>query len=401
MIEEAATPQDEPTPDLAALDALLRRIERLEEILTMSGLDVPVATAQAETSGTRTPNTSSGPFASDVVPDVSMSTTARRRFLKLAGTAAAGSLVFRPTAAAAADGANLVIGSTTNQASSATSLKRSYSATSTPEPVVTFESLATGSDPVTLLPRSGDGAVGIGLGNSGVGLLGISPGYGVRGESASGYALSAGGNGRLGFDVHTPIGPPPSGELSPGVFATYRAGDMILDGVGSMWACTTGNVSTPSTPAVFRRLSGPATAGQLHLLPSPKRAYDSRPPFPNPGDPAATGGDGPLAAGPSVRTVSVALGWDGTASTTAVEVGATAALINLTITQTVGGGFLAVVAAGATWAGNSTTNWSASNQTVALTTIVGVDAQRRIDVRARGGTGASSQFIVDVIGYFR
>ena len=281
-------------------------------------------------------------------------------------------------------------------ATSTTRLQRSYSAgAGLPESVVTFESVASGG--------SGDGAVGRGVGFAGVGLRGISAGFGVRGESTTGYALYAGGNGRLGFDAHVPVGPPPSGEITPGVFPVYQSGDVVLDGAGSLWACTAGNVAVPSTPPVWRRLSGPATAGQLHLLQSPKRAYDSRPPFPNPGDPAAAGGDGPLVAGASApaRTVGLALGWDGTANTTAVEVGATAALINLTITQTVGGGFLAVVAAGAAWAGNSTTNWSASNQTVALTTIVGVDALRRIDVRARGGAGASSQFIVDVIGYFR
>lgn len=382
MNDDAAPPQTEQ------LEALARRLTRLESLI--EGLRQPIEGSVPHSDATHLFETPPDSEAEGIDP-----ATARRRFLKLAGAAAAGSLVFRPTAAAAADGANLVIGSTSNQASSTTRLQRGYAAGSgTPEPVVTFESTATGG--------SGDGAVGLGVGAAGIGLLGISPGYGVRGESETGYALSAGGNGRLGFDSHTgpAAGPPPSDEvtLGSGVYRVYRAGDMILDGVGSLWACIVGNVSAPIIPPVWRRLSGPDTAGQLHLLPSPKRAYDSRPA--NPLDPAATGANGPLATGAGPRTVSLALGWDGSANTAAVGIGATGALFNLTITQTVNAGFLSVVAGGATPSGSSTINWSTANQTIALTTIAAVSATRTIDVRCLGA-GASTQFIVDVIGYFR
>ncbi len=393
MNDEGASHQAEQ------LEALAQRLARLESLVTelLPQRSVGSMSRHDADSFETPPVAYVAPFDSNA--EVTEAATARRGFLKLAGAAAAGSLVFRPTAAVAADGANLVVGSITNQSSSATRLQRGYVASGAPEPVVTFESTATGGSVEN--PASGDGAVGKGVGFAGVGLLGISPGYGVRGESTSGYALSAGGKGRLGFDAHTPVGPPPIDELDPpgsGKYRVYRAGDIILDGVGSLWACIVGNVSAPIIPPVWRRLSGPDTAGQLHLLPSPKRAYDSRPA--NPLDPAASGANGPLATGAGPRSVSLALGWDGSTNSAAVGIGATGALFNLTITQTVNAGFLSVVAGGATPSGSSTINWSTANQSIALTTIAAVSATRTIDVRCVSG-GASTHFIVDVIGYFR
>ena len=261
MIEDAATPPDEPTTDSATFDALLRRIERLEEVLAMTGVHASTGSVQPAKPETAISNTSSDTDPGDDVSDLARSTTARRRFLKLAGTAAAGSLVFRPTAAAAADGANLVIGSTTNQASSTTRLQRGYTAGSgLPESVVTFESVASGG--------SGDGAVGRGVGFGGVGLLGISAGFGVRGESTTGYALYAGGNGRLGFDAHVAVGPPPSGEITPGVFPVYQSGDVVLDGAGEPLGVYCGKRRRAEHPA---GLATTERSGDCRAAPSPAK----------------------------------------------------------------------------------------------------------------------------------
>ena len=73
-------------------------------------------------------------------------------------------------------------------------------------------------------------------------------------------------------------------------------------------------------------------AGELRLLDEPVRAYDSR----------QVPADGKLVAG-TARTVDLATGLNGAgASVVAVPAGARAAQITVTITQTVGSGFLSV-----------------------------------------------------------
>ena len=72
------------------------------------------------------------------------------------------------------------------------------------------------------------------------------------------------------------------------------------------------------------------------LLPIPLRAYDSRT------------GDGPLAAG-ATRTIGLANGKDAAGtSMLAVPPGASAALVTLTVTQTVGAGFVTLYSAAIT-----------------------------------------------------
>lgn len=384
--------QSESFPNGASIAELLARVENLEAKLArlesnprMDGPAVVQATPRHDFVGGERPGTEIRPTEP----------AARRHFLKLAGAAAVGTIALRPSSAAALDTDSLVIGSQSNLGASNTRLRRSYVATNTPDSVATFESQADVTPDPGGEPKGGDGIVGRGVGSKGAGVLGAAPGYGVRGESPSGYALFAGSNGRMGFDVFLQTsGPPTTGE--------YRAGDVILDVDGALWVCVAGNpgwvLNNAVGPATWRKLGGPTTAGQLHLLASPKRAYDSRA-F-NPSDRAASGFEGPLATGAPSRRVSLSLGWDGAANSTAVASGATGALFNLTITQTTGSGFLAVVPAGAAFSGSSTINWASANQTLALTTIAGVDSLQRIDVRCYA-PGASTQFVVDVLGYFR
>jgi hypothetical protein len=81
--------------------------------------------------------------------------------------------------------------------------------------------------------------------------------------TGGGYSAFFGDNGRIGMDAHIVAGPPVSGS--------YRRGDMVLDTGGNLWHCVTGGA-----PGVWRKMSGPATAGQLHLLDAPVRVLDTR-----------------------------------------------------------------------------------------------------------------------------
>ncbi|HWM20624.1 MAG TPA: hypothetical protein VNO51_13110 [Ilumatobacteraceae bacterium] len=124
---------------------------------------------------------------------------------------------------------------------------------------------------------------------------------------------------------------------------------------------------------------------------TPFRAYDSR----------WTGAGGPLVANAS-RTIPVkdAHNTDTGAVTTLDVVPASARAIgyNLTITGTSGFGFLAITPGDDVTFGASAINWSSTGQDLANGGTVGVNAAREVKVFA-GFTG-STQFIVDVTGYY-
>ena len=63
-----------------------------------------------------------------------------------------------------------------------------------------------------------------------------------------------------------------------------------------------------------------------------------------------------------------------------------------------GAGFLSVFANGIAWPGTSNTNWYTNGQIVAVTTVTAVDAGAKVTVHA-GGNG-STQFVIDIIGYY-
>ena len=120
------------------------------------------------------------------------------------------------------------------------------------------------------------------------------------------------------------------------------------------------------------------------LLPIPLRAYDSR------------AADGPLPAG-QTRTIGLANGKDANGtSLLAVPPGASAAIVTLTITQTVGAGFVKLYSAAIGEPSTSSINWSAPDQILSVSTPVAVDAQGRVKITA--GVNAT-QVVVDVVGY--
>ena len=81
-----------------------------------------------------------------------------------------------------------------------------------------------------------------------------------------------------------------------------------------------------------------------------------------------------------------------------VPVGATAISVNVTVTGTVGTGFLAVNAGGNTVIAASAINWFGPDQNLANGIIVPVSAARQVTVIAGGG--GSTHFVLDVSGYF-
>jgi hypothetical protein len=79
-----------------------------------------------------------------------------------------------------------------------------------------------------------------------------------------------------------------------------------------------------------------------------------------------------------------------------VPAAARAIAYNLTVTETVNAGFLAVTPGDATTFGASTINWASTGLNLANGTIVQLDSTRSIKVFA----GGTTHFIIDVVGYF-
>lgn len=124
-------------------------------------------------------------------------------------------------------------------------------------------------------------------------------------------------------------------------------------------------------------------AGSLRMLTEPVRSYDSR--------------NTTQLAGNEARAVDLKLTAGGLAS--GMPVGTRAALVTLTVTRTIDGGYLTLFSnALEGLPATSTVNWTASNQDVAATTTVAVDGNGLVRVAA-GPNG--THFIVDVIGYYQ
>jgi hypothetical protein len=172
----------------------------------------------------------------------------------------------------------------------------------------------------------------------------------------------------------------PVPPLSAGL--ARAAGELVFDG-STWWLCV-----VSGTPGDWREVAGPATAGSLHILPAAVRAYDSRP-----GSTPTSVVKGRLFQN-QVRTIDLRVG-GGLPPT-----GARAALINLTVTSTSSsGGFLKTFKAGTSVPIASAVNWSTGGQTIANSATVAVSSTGGLSVSC-GGNGASTDFIVDVAGYY-
>ncbi len=130
---------------------------------------------------------------------------------------------------------------------------------------------------------------------------------------------------------------------------------------------------------------------------SPYRAYDSR-------FEMAPVADGPLAAGPG-RVIPVKDGRNVNTGAidlpNAIPASATAIAYTVTAASPTGSGFLFVGPGGAPGITASSLNWDDNTSgAIANSSIVQLDAARRVKVFAGGSPGASTGFIIDVTGYF-
>ena len=73
------------------------------------------------------------------------------------------------------------------------------------------------------------------------------------------------------------------------------------------------------------------------------------------------------------------------------------ALVNLTITQTIGAGFLGAFPADITWPGTSSVNWFQTNQDTANLTVVGTDSQGAMNLYCGSG---QTHVVVDLQGFY-
>ena len=149
------------------------------------------------------------------------------------------------------------------------------------------------------------------------------------------------------------------------------------------------NIHTPDFPAGAMRgqlAVGTTTSGSIQLLAEPLRAYDSR-----------STPEGAITAG-TTRIVSLGTGATGAGvMQIAVPPGATAAMVRLTITDSVGAGFLKMYSAALTNApATASANWYEPNSILGSDSTVAVDAAGRVKITA--GVN-STQFVIDVVGY--
>jgi hypothetical protein len=340
----------------------------------------------------------------------------RRNLLRLAGAAAAGvavATVSRTGSASAANGDPITIGSAANLGTNPTALLGSTFTVIAPSAgLYALSGANTSPSPtsVGVFGSTGGGAGVVGQNTSftaptvfdGTGVAGYGDAYGVEGYSQDGVgvrgesidqtgvdAISANyidlrctGTGRMWLTEHVTAGPPTSGS--------YFAGEVIRDGFGNFFVCVTG---TGSGPGSWRRIGGPATAGQFHAI-DPFRAYDSR----RSGYPV----NGPLAISTS-RVINVKDARNdagGVTTANVIPVGATAVSYNITVIDpTSPRGFLAVAPGDAASTTVASVNWFGVGQTIGNASVVKLDASRQVKVFA-GGQPGSAGFAIDVVGYY-
>jgi hypothetical protein len=168
----------------------------------------------------------------------------------------------------------------------------------------------------------------------------------------------------------------------------HARGEFRVDSSGNVWSCV-----VAGTPGTWQKLAGPSTSGAFHAI-TPARTYDSRRPAPTPG--RISTGESRVVSVADARNLS-----DGSVITAGiVPAGATAVAYNVTVEATASVGFLSVNPGDVASFGASSINWSSSNLTLGNAGIVKLDGSRQIKVFAGGPVGSSTEFIIDITGYY-
>ncbi len=342
--------------------------------------------------------------------------SSRRGMLKLAGAVAAGAaatVVVKGGEVAANTGNNLVIGGSNTatdvnedvtyltgpfQAQTTTTLSTyanhtgvnvGWQWTNTSSTTIAHAGVFGVATRFPLLPlgtASGHGVIGLaGDNTTGSGVYanststasaGTSPG--LRARSTNGPAIQL---------VPVATGVPTTG--------TWARGAIQPDTSGALWYCT-----AAGTPGTWINLAAPPPtpptlpSGSLFHPITPTRVYDSR---------SASPSQGALGSGGN-KTISIkdgrSLSTGDVLTADVVPVGATSITANVTVVNTVAGGFLAVNPGGNTTVSAATINWYGSGQILNNGVTLTINAGREVTVICGGDTGAQTDFVIDVTGYF-
>jgi hypothetical protein len=302
----------------------------------------------------------------------------RRKFLRrgaAAAAAAAAAGVTMSTPAGAANGSNLIIGQANTGTATTTLSGSQFRVTGGNGGISLFGANFTNNG-IGVYGSAGDttnvGTGVFGTSGNGSGVFGRGT-TGVHGEGGTSTVRGIGlrGTASVGPQLKLDVG---AGNGPPG--GAWARGEFFTAANGLFYATQTGT----GAGAGWVRLSS-----VLQPLASPVRAYDSRP-----GQLPVTGPKTQITAGVN-RDID--LTGAGLLATTAK-----AALVNLTVTNTSAGGFLKVFQKGAAVPTASNINWSSAGLTLANSTFVALDANGFITVRC-GGTGAATDFIVDILAF--
>jgi len=329
--------------------------------------------------------------------------TTRGQFFKLgavgAAALAAGAVELgrsSPPAGAVTNG-NMIIGgtNTVTSQSNVTSLNGPFEVITTDATINDYPAIY-GSNPTSIgvfgISNSGQGVWGIAqTGGDGVrgynqaALPTAASGFGVHGVSAGsasavyGEALGSGGGaaGLWGTSVGGPsLALGPTSIAVPPTSGAWLTGEFLVAGNGSLWYCY-----KAGSPGSWSQLNG----GGVRPLSAPQRAYSS----------TDVGSGAPMNQG-ETRTITIAGVVSGVPSS------AVGVVVNVTVHNTVGGGYLTIYPAGASLPGTSSINWSASGQSIANGITIGLGTGGAISVFANAGVPAgtpATQVIVDINAY--
>ena len=323
--------------------------------------------------------------SSDSSPNPDIQPSRRDAFKRLAmgtaGAIAAGGVLsaLKAESAAALDGQNITIGNDQQTSQSETALR--YLAGPDAHAGVFFAIEGNGSVTNTVAKAALNGWVYGASATSEVhdGVYGFS-----EHPAGRGVVARSSGTGLYAQGAHAPLTLQAGGAPAPTRNAVHGAGDFVVDSSGDLWYCV-----SAGTPGEWRKLAGAGSAGTLHLLPEPLRAFDSRQ------------GAGTKFVANQTGTLSLVNGANGAGvNAPAVPSGSTAALVNVTLTGTVGNfGFIqAYSAALAAPPATSVMNWSTPEDNVANEMTVKVTSNSQIKITV--GVNAT-HVIVDVVGYYR
>lgn len=297
----------------------------------------------------------------------------RRAVFGLAGVgvAAAAAMVVRPDAAAAADGGPLLMGVTTNLASSPTQfimenvtgdgLSLLKVGGSSSESAVRAVMRTEGTATLRGIGVTAQGATGVQATGSTVGVQGI-------GTTGYGGTFSGEGVGQIRLI--------PSSLSGPGV--NGQVGSLHVDSLGDLYLCTV--AGSPGTWVKLNAPQGPT------FLPVSKRGFDSRT------GTAGSGTKGKFTAA-ETRTVNIA-------TDTGIPAGKSAAIINITVVNTSAPeGFVSVYSGAVTLTGEPTfsnINWFGASQILANSATTAISPTGTIKIFA----SAPTDVIIDVVGHY-